>query len=756
MTRIARNNLRARRAGWLSGALLDAALDAALTAHRVGTLAALCKQHPRLARGLLRRFAAPSLWFLRSQEATELAWAVGTFVGWLMGQARPDGLDAAQLIPRHAWLGSAAWRALLAVMAHNGFATVPSFPERYRARDGEPAFEHLCGLWEVAPSSFYRYVERGREQLIAVALQVPADTALPALCEHFQQAVFRRESADDTHVQRLLLQAARAAALDSRAYDAALWYAVRTGNVDAVSLVMERGCNELAAGPVVDPLLKRFEPADASEAALVRFRLAHVSLARVRGQTEQEQQHLDEALRIASRSGDPVLLGDVYGARGRHVEPRDVDRAIADYNASIEHYEPVARDDDGGAGAERTRSARVGLLTSLVRLAYLYLRRGDPRCKALLERANDVRASCDAPLDVQAMIESAWGEQRQRERDTSAAIEALLRALLLYERSGNRQQMLRVQASLVSLYGKAKDAPKALEYARLVFAFAESGGVVEPQSLSATHLNLGIAYFWDAHIDEALHHYQQALAIATQASLKTLMGRAHFNLAELFYKRFQMQGQPQDEQHGDTHVGLSKAIWALGGDKAAGEATSNLKRTMLGQQDQLMYERMLPGELAAHFDEMSEIQTQRLRLGMPTGDADEQIRAHLRIAQAYTRIAVKEREAAVALMHKQGRGERFAAELRGLKTTFEQALTQESVIAARWQGHAGCPVALEQIEAVIRHGLQEAGLTKSGYASLCRVSPATASKHLAALAQLGLLEQAGRGPATRYLVVQTA
>ena len=136
MTRIARSNLRARRAGWLSGALLDAALDAALTAHRVGTLAALCRQHTRLARGLLRRVAAPSLWFLRSREATELAWAVSMVVGWLMGQARPDGLDAAQPIPRHAWLGSTAWRALLAVMAHNGFVAVPAFADRYRSRDG--------------------------------------------------------------------------------------------------------------------------------------------------------------------------------------------------------------------------------------------------------------------------------------------------------------------------------------------------------------------------------------------------------------------------------------------------------------------------------------------------------------------------------------------------------------------------------------------------------------------------------------------
>jgi tetratricopeptide (TPR) repeat protein len=754
MTRTARSRLYARRTGWLSRALVEAALDAVLAAHRVGTLAALCRQHPRLVRGLLRRSAAPSLWFLRSTEAAELAWVVETFVGWLVGQARPDGLDAAQPIPRHAWLGSAAWRGLLAVAAHSGLAAVPRFPERYRARDGEPAFEHLCGLWEVAPSSFYRYVERGREQLIAVALQLPADSAaLPALCDHFQQATFCRESANDASAQRARLQVAMATALESRAYEAALWYAARSGIVDVVSLVIERGCNELAAGPVVDPLLKRFEPVGASDAALVRLKLAYVALARVRGQTEQERQHLDDALRIASRSKDAVLLGDVYGAQGRHVEPRDVDRAIADYRVSVEHYDSVVA--SGESGAERMSGARLGLLTSLVWLAFLYSRRGDPRCKAVLERANEVRALCDAPLDLQAMIESAWGEQRQRERDVPAAIEAFLRALLLYERSGNRRQVLRAQASLVVLYAVVGQTLKAQEYAQRVFAFAERG-VVEPQVLSATQLNLGIAYYRDGRHDEAMHHYQQALAVATQASLKTLMGQAHFNLAELFYKRFQMHGQAQDEQHGDTHVGLAKAIWALGGDKAAGEATSNLKRTMLGQQEQLIYERMLPGELAAHFDEMSEIQTQRLRLGVPTSDADEHIRAHLRIAQAYTRIAVKEREAAVALIQKNDRGEHYAAELRQLKSTFERALTQESVIAARWQAQAGCPIVPEQIETVVRQGLHDGGLTKSSYGALCKVSPATASKHLSTLTQLGLVQQVSRGPATRYLIVQPA
>ena len=43
-------------------------------------------------------------------------------------------------------------------------------------------------------------------------------------------------------------------------------------------------------------------------------------------------------------------------------------------------------------------------------------------------------------------------------------------------------------------------------------------------------------------------------------------------------------------------------------------------------------------------------------------------------------------------------------------------------------------------------------INKSAYAELCGVSPATASKHLSALTERGLLQQTGKGPSTRYLL----
>jgi Fic family protein len=51
---------------------------------------------------------------------------------------------------------------------------------------------------------------------------------------------------------------------------------------------------------------------------------------------------------------------------------------------------------------------------------------------------------------------------------------------------------------------------------------------------------------------------------------------------------------------------------------------------------------------------------------------------------------------------------------------------------------------------VIAHLLRDRAINKSGYADLCNVSPATASKHLSTLTERGLLQQTGKGPSTRY------
>jgi len=86
------------------------------------------------------------------------------------------------------------------------------------------------------------------------------------------------------------------------------------------------------------------------------------------------------------RADDQLLKGIAYGALGKFHEPRDADRAFACYQDSAEFLRDV---EPGGADA----LAIEHTLTTLVRLAWLYVLRNDARGKAVLDRAEALRAA---------------------------------------------------------------------------------------------------------------------------------------------------------------------------------------------------------------------------------------------------------------------------------------------------------------------------------------------------------------------------
>ena len=170
---------------------------------------------------------------------------------------------------------------------------------------------------------------------------------------------------------------------------------------------------------------------------------------------------------------------------------------------------------------------------------------------------------------------------------------------------------------------------------------------------------------------------------------------------------------------------------------------------MLGTAAQRSADRLAPPEAVLHPAELAEVQAQRELLAVPSAP-ELQVRAQLRIAQAYLAVAVKEREAALALAERHGLGGRFDEELQALRGTFERELNAEQRLARDWAAEAADLLQPVRCQAVLAHLHQAGWLNKSGYAELCGLSPATASKHLATLAQRGLLLQTGKGPSTRY------
>ena len=94
----------------------------------------------------------------------------------------------------------------------------------------------------------------------------------------------------------------------------------------------------------------------------------------------------------------------------------------------------------------------------------------------------------------------------------------------------------------------------------------------------------------------------------------------------------------------------------------------------------------------------------------------------------------------------------FIDQIESLRQTFDRELTREQKLAAAWRESTADLLNTQRCNAVLAQLLEAGSLNKSGYAQLCALSPATASKHLGTLAERGLLVQTGKGPATRYML----
>ncbi|EHR70395.1 hypothetical protein BurJ1DRAFT_1527 [Burkholderiales bacterium JOSHI_001] len=722
--------------------LVLAMVETALAAHRAGTLRELLRQHAGAARWLLRRYQpwvnAPA--WAGPEAEHELAVVV---LQWAVSQLRPDRAPRLDGIEAAAWRQLTAWRPMLAVLCHGGLAPVPDFREHYRRRPDESPVDNLCGLWDVGTSTYYRMLERGKQRLAELLTEWPLSVPHRlALRQVAQQRAFMRLGLAQPEQQATWHR--RLVPLRRQHHDpaSALWHALQATDTPAFLATLAGHALELAGQAESDALVERLAATDLPAAQRFDLCLARAALFRNRQALEREQAWLEEALRLAQAQDDALLLGRAQGAIGKFHEPRDADRAFACYEASVQHFRDAGapEGDDEAAGA---------YLTTLTRLAWLYVLRNDPRARAVLDGAEALAHDRKLAADVLGPLEQTWGEYWRRAGDLERAIASKHRALLIFERLADKRSILVTHLNLISLYWEAKDHARAVECAARIQAAAQQGPV-EPAILASTHINLGLVLLDMQQVERAIAEYEAGLNLCLRANLRLQANRAHYNLAEAFYKRFALSLDARDEQRADTHVAAMLGAPASEITPAMLEAARMLKEEVLGAGQTTGAEnRLLPQEAAIHTEAMAEVARHRSLLALPV-PPEEHARSRLAIAAAYQDMAARELAQAVAHVQAHGLTDRFGDELQRLQAATQRELPREQQLAAAWKQHSADLLDDPRRARLVSHLLREGAINKSGYADLCGVSPATASKHLATFTERGLLHQTGKGPATRY------
>lgn len=725
---------------------VEAVLGAALGARRSGGLASWALRYPRVMAWLRQHWLSPVLDVVGDlvPASRREDFAIDVLLSTSLALLRPDRQDGLVDVDENAWIQRTSWRPLLAVACQFGFLAVPAFPRYYRRRPEESVADNLCGLWSVGPSTFYRYLDKGKRLLADNLAEGSASgTQLLALRE---AALVRLRLGGGTPDGGWIAwhRGEADAAMARGAVSAALWHSSHAEDPAGFIRALQRSPLQAANALDAQALIDKVSGLALTPRQQFDLALARAAIWRNRRADEREAEVLNYALRLAHDQCDPLLIGIAFAALGKFHESRDVDRAFACYEDSVAQLRQVPHEPDGAA------AVTAEYASSLIRLAWLHVRRNDPRARTLLERVQELRLSSELPDEVLGEYEQTWGEYWRRAGELRRALEHKHRALNLYERLGDKRSVLTTYLNLSLIYGEAREFEAALDYGQRVLRAAH-GMALEPEVIVGAHGNLGITHFFRGDYTSAIDAYSQVMSLAEAAGLKQHIGTTHYNLAEAYYKRFQQAGDPADERLGDEHAAAAARIGAADNTPALVEAGRGLKREVLGSGGSI--DRLVPEEFAAHFSEMGEIQRLRASLALPQPPSD-QARTRLALARQYLAIASKEREAARALIDKHGLGDAFTSEFDALRETFERELTREQQLAQQWQARSSDLLGPERRHSVLAWVLAQGSINKSAYAEAAAVSLATASKHLGLLAERGLLVQTGKGPSTRYLLPQ--
>lgn len=632
------------------------------------------------------------------------------------------------------WLERVELRPLLALAAQYRFCEVPDFPAQYYRRRGETAIENLCGLWDVGPSTLYRYLETARDRVAQLWLA----QATPAhALENLRAYAFAQTAAPGDGAQTH----ARLAALAQVAGDdmSAVWHWRMAGRMRECARALERGAVALAQHNELDAHLRALDAQPCPPLDKTLLLLAMCDVYRLR-QSPLELATHERALRLAAAAQDDASLALAHSRLARYYEGRDADRAMAFYQDAAVFFRKCS---------PLPAEVEEEYPRALVRLAWLYLNRNDPRSIHTLEQADALIPQQAG--ETRALLEQAFGAYYRRQKNFDRALEHTHHALNIYQALGDDEGALKTYINLGATYQRAEGYTQAAAYYRKVIDLTRELAH-DADHLAVAHLNLGACYFSLSDYAGAVASYARALDICQSQQLAQRGGQACYNLAEAHYAWFKASQEPLHQTLGDGFVERAIGFWRGGNYLADIENARKLKADQHGRLAAPDLQSIAPRERAEHVREMAEIDELRRALDAvdETRHAAEAVRLRMEIARRYAQISASERDLALRVAEQRGATAAYEAGARALQADFAHSQSRERTLAADAAKATGLPEAA--LLAAFRHLLAQGSLTKSSYTQVCQVSAATASKHLMALAQAGALAQLGKGPATRYVL----
>lgn len=673
--------------------------------------------------------------WLRTQESLSVT---AILLRWGISQLRPDKMPSLMIQDEVLWLGSTNWRPVLALMSHYGFVAIPRFPHRHFHRLNDSALDTLCSLWEIGNSTFYRYLDRAKRKLAQLFYEQYLDGRYTDSLQMFVMEMIYQSQGLSTHEVQVAWHQQQGSHFQQQgSYAAAIWHWRQSQDYDLINQLLSRHLTTIAHDPTIDPEIVALLTTPIGFRHKVNLLLTLATFYEARNEDENVRHMYQEAVRAAAQ--DKGCMAAVYSQLGRYYESRDNNRAMTYYQDSLILFTEAAASE-----------YEDEYMQALIRLGWLYTMGNDPRAEAILTQASARQP--DTASIIRAELEQAWGEYHRRTGHLSQAIENRLRALNTYQLLENEPGIITSYLNLILLYGESKNFLQAFHYHTEIRRLAQQA-IIPPTLLTSADINLGIAYFWQDDYEGAIRYYTLGLQQASGASLVQDMGRAHYNLAEVYYQLFLRSGDPHNEQKGDVHIAAAIELFLAGHFAVELEFARQLKQEILTGQKEADEQHLLPQEKALYIAETLTIEKNRQQLeGNP--DPEQQVRAHIAIAKAYLSISIKERQQARQLCQQHYLEAQFQADFGAIQALFEDSLTIPERLMARWLNTA-YKIEPTYLEKSLKHLLAQRNITKRTYASICGVSLTTASRHLTELVQANLLQRQGQGRSTYYILAET-